>query len=274
MERVHADRSIDPRKISFQSQRSGTMPRFESLLGLGLQSGDSTVLNDLGKSRRENKKIGSVIGRVLRRKCHRITDRDLSPSKVDWENDTAIIEIDSPGKRPSSRKKKSGTVVLKNSIATFEKVPKFPKESLLASHVRSRSSTLPTIVVNRRGASVTFGAIEIRQYPRELGDNPAVKSGPPLTVGWRFDPSTVLKMDIEAYEAEKSSNEKKQMVVPKFVREVWLMEAGYTRSEIAEAVRDIQAIKESRRRASIGHKKRRTRAKKSVSQMWKAHKLG
>jgi hypothetical protein len=45
---------------------------------------------------------------------------------------------------------------------------------------------------------VSFDKIEIREYPRCLGENPSVTSGPPLSIGWNHSQSYVL--DVDQYE--------------------------------------------------------------------------
>ena len=46
--------------------------------------------------------------------------------------------------------------------------------------------------------AVSFGNLEIRQYSRCLGDNPATRNGPPLTIDWSYvDAGSVALDDYE-----------------------------------------------------------------------------
>jgi len=47
--------------------------------------------------------------------------------------------------------------------------------------------------------SVTFGAIEIREFNRIVGDHPDTRVGPPLSLGWEFEQRSPLPLD--EYEA-------------------------------------------------------------------------
>ena len=51
------------------------------------------------------------------------------------------------------------------------------------------------------GRRVSFHQIEIREYPRCLGDNPSVTFGPPMSIGWKHNQSYVL--DVDQYENYK-----------------------------------------------------------------------
>jgi len=47
----------------------------------------------------------------------------------------------------------------------------------------SNSNSKPSLVRN-----VSFSTLRVREYEVTLGDNPAVSSGAPLSLGWRYDP--------------------------------------------------------------------------------------
>ena len=103
----------------------------------------------------------------------------------------------------------------------------------------------------RRG-TITFGQVNIREYERVLGDNPSVTSGPPLSIGWRYSPST-LNMSIDDYEENKGSpRSSSEYLVPKSIRLATLKEhADIPHREIANAVRAIQKTKSQRRKTVV-----------------------
>jgi len=51
---------------------------------------------------------------------------------------------------------------------------------------------------NSAGKQVCFDKVEIIEFPYQLGDNPAVKSGAPVTIGW--ESHTRAKFEIDYFE--------------------------------------------------------------------------
>jgi hypothetical protein len=49
--------------------------------------------------------------------------------------------------------------------------------------------------------AVSFGLIQIREYNRVVGDNPNVRVGPPMSIGWGFVEKQSLQIDV--YERTK-----------------------------------------------------------------------
>merc|ERR1712137_1376688 len=75
--------------------------------------------------------------------------------------------------------------------------------------------------------------------------------GPPVTIDWGFDPTTQFTLDISTFERmrgrRRSAN---QLVMPREVRERWLLNTGATKKEIAQVVRQCRKDKHSRMVAS------------------------
>jgi hypothetical protein len=80
----------------------------------------------------------------------------------------------------------------------------------------------------------------------ELGDNPAVSHGPPITLGWEETDS--CKLSVDDYESRLEGRRSKQeLVLPGALREDRLRELGYSRQELKEAVSVVKQIKIDRR---------------------------
>jgi hypothetical protein len=80
----------------------------------------------------------------------------------------------------------------------------------------------------------------------ELGDNPSVTKGPPITLGWEMTDS--CKISVDDYESRlEGRRSKRELILPGAVREDWLRELGYSREELKEAVSVVKKIKVDRR---------------------------
>jgi len=97
--------------------------------------------------------------------------------------------------------------------------------------------------------SVRFDTLEMRQYPIILGNNPAVSMGPPLTIDWEYD--IVGKVSLDEYEEGRGDRRnKEQMMIPVRIREDWLREAGYSRGDMTDAIKEAVVDKKSRNASS------------------------
>jgi len=96
---------------------------------------------------------------------------------------------------------------------------------------------------------IKFGTVDVRYYERILGDNPACSSGPSLSIGWFYTTNTKHQnIPVNEYEYYRIPirMESCQLVLPRTKRESMLQEMGYSRQEIAEAVRMNNKIKNQR----------------------------
>jgi hypothetical protein len=112
---------------------------------------------------------------------------------------------------------------------------KTQKESLASTKKASRTTR----------ENVRFSTLEIFDHPIILGDNPSTSCGPPLMIDWECIGS--FQLSVDEYEASRGPRRVKQtLVVPRYVREEWLREAGYARSELEAAVQSVLKARHSR----------------------------
>jgi hypothetical protein len=100
--------------------------------------------------------------------------------------------------------------------------------------------------------SVRFHTVEFREYPIILCDNPSA-SGPPVGLGWGYDPKNTLQAQVDAYEAYRDGlrRTKSELRIPPYIREFILLEAGYSRYEIRSVVQMSEKAKERRRKENL-----------------------
>jgi hypothetical protein len=90
--------------------------------------------------------------------------------------------------------------------------------------------------------SVSFGDVQVREFPMILGDNPACSSGAPVTIDWdHVDEFTLTVNDATSARGGRSI---KTISVTK--RATMLMGSGYSIGDIATAVVLIEKIKRNR----------------------------
>uniref|UniRef100_A0A7R9ZGQ7 Uncharacterized protein n=2 Tax=Pseudictyota dubia TaxID=2749911 RepID=A0A7R9ZGQ7_9STRA len=85
--------------------------------------------------------------------------------------------------------------------------------------------------------SLSFGTIEIRQYTRVLGDNPACPAGPPISLGWKYSPKSTV-VSIDEYETGRYPRRRDSSLrVSVKRREAMLRALGYSTRDLIEADR-------------------------------------
>ena len=96
--------------------------------------------------------------------------------------------------------------------------------------------------------SVSFGIVEIREHEIELGDNPSVSGGMPLTLGWRPIRSSIREVD--EYEHLRSECRQGRRRIPAQERSSLLQASGYSMEDFAVIALEIQMIKQQRSESS------------------------
>lgn len=98
-------------------------------------------------------------------------------------------------------------------------------------------------------SEVRFDTVTIREYPVEIGDNPAVSRGAPLTMDW--EPTNQFEYDMEAYEEHRTPRRTKGELGMHFLlREKLLIENGFTSKQVMKAVVDVNNAR-AKREATI-----------------------
>uniref|UniRef100_A0A6U2PXV6 Uncharacterized protein n=1 Tax=Leptocylindrus danicus TaxID=163516 RepID=A0A6U2PXV6_9STRA len=98
---------------------------------------------------------------------------------------------------------------------------------------------------------VSFSSIEIREFNVVLGDNPCAY-GPSLSLGWNCHRN--FTMEVDNYEESKPvRRSQKQMQLPRYVRERILMDFGFSRREMNEAIEESTVIKKQRQQTVDRH---------------------
>lgn len=114
----------------------------------------------------------------------------------------------------------------------------------------ANTESVPTIVELlplKKMRSVGFTTVQIRSYERILGDNPSCTDGPSVSIGWKYKDNSVLQ-SVDEYEEQRTSSRSRFVpILSRHEREAMLMDLGYTRSDIANALRDNVRTRNRRR---------------------------
>ncbi len=99
---------------------------------------------------------------------------------------------------------------------------------------------------------VRFNSVEVREYPRILGDNPSVSAGPPITLDWVHDRRSSVQLPLEDWEKyrEHDRRSKQEIRVPDYIRTDWLIDAGFSGDDLKRTVQEIEQARKDRK-ASI-----------------------
>lgn len=130
---------------------------------------------------------------------------------------------------------------------TDESLPSSAQSSLSDSClcVRTQTESLQRVYHPTSKKSVSFSTIAIYTHDIVLGDNPSGTYGPPLTIAWKARESTTLALD-DYQAAHPEPRPREQLLVPCEVREDWLRSAGFARSQLDAASKEVQRIKKQR----------------------------
>jgi len=113
--------------------------------------------------------------------------------------------------------------------------------------VNSSVEVLPTLK-ETDSRNVIFDAIRIREYERSLGDNPSCSTGPPISLGWKYQECTTVSLDkFESFRPPRRSQF--EMLIPRAKRQDMLVKEWNTPPhQCARAIRENMKTKTQRRR--------------------------
>lgn len=112
--------------------------------------------------------------------------------------------------------------------------------------IKQSSSTCSTDGSKSMKRGVSFDKIEIREYSRCLGLNPATTYGPSLSIDWGYNEAGTY--DLEEYESSRPQRRAtQQMLVPGSVREeILLNHTDVTRKQISQAIAENKVARSKR----------------------------
>jgi hypothetical protein len=144
-------------------------------------------------------------------------------------------------RRTSREKTKLARVTSMSVMASQHNTPKL-KSCFSSGNLSSMNGPSSNTSVRK---NVGFRNIEIREYEIDIGDNPCVGDGPPLSLGWKYEKEKII--DLNEFETLKGpSRPRNEMRVPRNQRE-WLIRAsGVTNEEIENSIRDVNITKKGR----------------------------
>ena len=94
-------------------------------------------------------------------------------------------------------------------------------------------------------SNVSFQSVSVREYPRCLGDNPSVSSGPPISIGWKAQKNE--EFSIDDYEAGRVRSSRCARIPARKRAEILLDEWEETMKDVVTASRDSKNIRNQRK---------------------------
>jgi hypothetical protein len=94
--------------------------------------------------------------------------------------------------------------------------------------------------------NVSFNKLDIREYSIALSDHPGCSYGPPVQLGWEYQDKETL--NVEEYEEKRPPRRSvSELIMSYNVRRYLLLKrAGYSKSEIQAAMKEVERVKRDR----------------------------
>ena len=123
-----------------------------------------------------------------------------------------------------------------------------PKPTSTSAKLKKACSTdTVTSQDGKKKKSVSFTTLTIREYPIEIGDNPSVVKGVPITIGWEY--LNEYNIGINAYEASRPNRRYKlELRTESLYRVRMLKHLGYSTNDIRECLKQVNVERSRRQR--------------------------
>ena len=117
--------------------------------------------------------------------------------------------------------------------------------------VAEDAEIVPTNTNSAGPSSLRFADVEIREYEVTVSDNPGVKSGVALELGWRYNVHEPIQIDeFEGKRStERSQDFMKEKKLSKFERERLLKKFGVTQKDMDVAAKQAAIIRNQRKKS-------------------------
>lgn len=170
--------------------------------------------------------------------------RSLSELTIFESSDHDSIEDAATALQTSNTSPRSNKTVRRSAMLV-----KTQESSLKAPYGTFRTRR-PAVDHDDNKKKVTWTTVDVYCHEPELGDNPAVSSGPPVTISWAAHDHYTLSID--AFEQERSKNRCKQrrLLSSRSQRENKLLNAGYSRRDLEKASLEVAVISHNRAQSS------------------------
>lgn len=111
--------------------------------------------------------------------------------------------------------------------------------------LQAKAKVKPAAIAPHR-FTVQFDTITVREYGIVLGDNPACRSGPSVSIGWEYDEFPEILVDDFESIREGNRRTKRGMLMDRSHRVKVFKRLGYADNDIIEAVRLNKKIHQAR----------------------------
>ena len=177
--------------------------------------------------------------------------------------EAAATSIDDSRRSSKSRGRRTsvsageGKWLVKDNVKRRKSSIGKPKETTTQNNIEGGKSSIFTKQkrqIRNSKRKVHFTTVSVRHYPIILGNNPFVTSGPSLELAWEHESSmNEMNIPLDSYEAFHAPIRRSEwdLALSRGERESQLLESGFTREEIATAIRETSRIKSQRAQTAL-----------------------